>query len=55
MKSRCGQSVGQSVSRNQPVEKQSVRREEKSVLKENCLSIGPVQVVENSRALDQSI
>ena len=43
------------VSYNQPVGNQLVRKEEKSILKEKCVSIGPVQVVEDSRALDRSI
>jgi len=40
--------VSQSVSRNQAVGKRSVRREEKSVLKRNCVSVGPVGVIEDS-------
>jgi len=42
-----GGAVSQSVSRNQ-----SARKEEKSVLKENCVSVGPVRVVEGSGAPD---
>ena len=47
--------VSLSVSHNQPVGNQSVRKKEKSVLKEKYVSLGPVRVVKNSRALDQSI
>ena len=34
---------------------QLVRREEKSILKEKYISISPVQVIKDSRALDRSI
>ena len=40
------------VSCNQPVENQSVRKKEKSVLKEKYMSIGPIRVIKDSRALD---
>jgi len=43
------------VSYNQPVGNQLVRKEEKSILKEKCVSISPVRVIINSRALDRSI
>jgi hypothetical protein len=56
-KSLCCLSVGRSVSRsvvsrNQLVEKQLVRREEKSVL---CVFAEPIRVVEDLGATDQSI
>ena len=41
--------VSQSVSRNQAVGKQSVKREEKSVLKRNYVSVGPIGVVKDSK------
>ena len=44
--------VSQLVSYNQPVEKQLVKREEKSVLKKKCVSFGPIRVVKDFRALD---
>jgi len=47
--------VSLSVYYNQPVGNQSVRKEEKSILKEKCVSISPIQVITDSRALDQSI
>jgi len=40
--------VSQSVSYNQAVGKQSVKREEKSILKRNCVSVSPVGVVKDS-------
>jgi len=43
------------VSCNQPVGNQSVRKEEKCILKEKCVSICPVRVVEDFGALDRSI
>jgi len=43
------------VCHNQPIENQLVRKEEKSILKEKCVSIGPIQVIKHSRAPDQSI
>jgi len=41
--------VSQSVSRNQAVGKRSVRREEKSILKRNYMSISPIRVVKDSK------
>ena len=47
--------VSLSVYYNQLVENQSVRKEEKSVLKEKCVSISPIRVVKDSKALDRFI